>query len=936
MGGGYPFDRIERAWQSRWESAPWTSATRGVSGKKFCLDMFPYPSGALHMGHVRNYAMGDCVARSFRMQGFQVLYPMGWDAFGLPAENEAILSGTPPAESTASNIRQMRRQMRRLGISYDWANEISTCEPEYYRWNQWIFLKLFERGLCTRRSARVNWCPSCATVLANEQVVVGTCWRCQSTVEEKRLTQWFLRTTAYAKELLTGLEEVEFPPSVKTLQRNWIGELEGATVRLRVGSEGPVVEAFTTRPEAIFGATFVAVGRDHPLHSDPRVTSAYADRSESRTVSLPVAGTVVPVVDIDLDDEHGGPAGAFIGIPAHDEWSFRVAREHGLRVKSVIQGEGLDSQLPYTGIGRMVDSGEFSGLPSIQARDRILQRLEEEKVGWSDRRYRLRDWLISRQRYWGTPIPIIHCPTCGTVPVPYDQLPVELPIDVQFGQGNPIETSKSFAAVACPKCGGAAKRDTDTMDTFVDSSWYFLRLCRPSATAAFDPEAVDRWMPVDVYIGGMEHATLHLLYARFMTMALRDLGLLSLTEPFRTLMSQGVVTMGAPYCESCAIFLLPVKRVGSRCAQCGREFELRSTKMSKSLKNTVSPDQIVEQFGADTVRFFMLSAANPGKDLEWSAAGAADAHAFLTEIWRTIEEMAQGPIVKGESFGEAQPWLARARMNVSVIRWRKALDERLFQDCCTQLREILRSFRAYFSSGGREGATIRWALDSIVKMLNPFAPHLAHELWSDLGHDQWVESTELPEPEIGWSGPDILLKTRVAERAIDDVASIISTRENSTVSSVTLTVAADWKFTVSRQVREEKERGNLDRAAITSSIIASGSGPPDQVFSVVQSAFEAGDTATWAASPISSTDPSTNDQTAVQWVADQIARDYRCRVEIRKENSDPSPRAKRALPGRPAITIEWGRPPAVGNRSPMGRSPSSQHHGVGHEINPEI
>lgn len=905
MDHEYPFRRIEEKWQARWRVSTAPAGRLPVGLKRYCLDMFPYPSGVLHMGHVRNYAMGDCVARTFRMQGFSVLYPMGWDAFGLPAENEAILNGTNPREWTERNIAQMKQQMLRLGISYDWANEISTCEPEYYRWNQWIFLKLLERGLCERRMARVNWCPSCSTVLANEQVISGACWRCHSTVQEKSLVQWFLRTTAYARDLLTGLDEVDFPARVKALQRNWIGFAEGARVKFTLEGLGVDVDVFTPRPEALFGATFLAIGPDHPFYPGPATPREGAPVVSTRGAMHPLTGRVIPIIGVALDEEHGGPAAAAIGIPAHDEWSYRLAQTFGISIQPVVDSMDGPTLLPYTGPGRLIDSGIFTGMSSEEAREKVIERLISLGRGERAVSYRLRDWLISRQRYWGTPIPVIHCPTCGIVPVPYAQLPVILPTDVRFGEGNPLDRSQSFRTTTCPKCGGPAQRDTDTMDTFVDSSWYFLRFCHPVSDGPFDAGAVSKWMPVDVYIGGMEHATLHLLYARFMTRALRDLGLISASEPFRTLVSQGVVTMAAPYCEYCAIFLLPIKRNGNRCANCGREFSMRSTKMSKSLHNTVSPEEIIDAFGADTARFFILSAANPGRDLEWSSTGVSDAHRLLVEVWQTIRVLALEEPGSQLSVPDDQVSLARARMNISLSDWRAALDERLFQECCRHIREFHRNLQDYVAAGGSDKGTRQWASESLTRMLNPFAPHIAHELWELLGYQESVETAGLPEPEPGWSTPVSRRKARIAEGVLEDVRSIVSSKAHGKVRRVVLTVADEWKYNASREVSSMRGNGTLDRTSLTKALIASGIGPADEVSALVKATLREGDTSSWIGLPDAAMAVAEIDRGALEWAAPRLSSIYHCVVEVRSQREDTSTRARRALPGRPAITIEW-------------------------------
>ncbi|MFW9794593.1 MAG: leucine--tRNA ligase [Candidatus Thorarchaeota archaeon] len=650
----YRPQEIETKWQERWADSKVFEVKEDPSSPKYyCLEMYPYPSSAMHMGHVRNYSIGDVFSRFKRMRGYNVLYPMGYDAFGLPAENAAIAHNIHPDKWTWDNISAFKVQQQRMGLSYDWSRQIQSNDVEYYMWNQWFFLKLFDQGLAFKEESYVNWCPKCTTVLANEQVVGGKCWRCNSSVDQKFLQQWFLNIREYADELLDKLDELEWPEKVKNMQRNWIGKSDGTTINFQIKDTGEVIPIFTTRPDTLYGVTFFVFAPEHPIVSNWVAGTEYEephqkllkevlreDRfkrtaidTEKRGIFIgkyainPINGDEIPVyVGNFVVYEYG--AGAVMAVPAHDQRDFEFAEEFNIPVKVVINP--IDSELnqeemteAYEGDGIMVNSGLFDGLESQEAKSAITEHLEKMDAGKDTVNYKIRNWLISRQRYWGTPIPIIYCEKCGTVPVPYEDLPVKLPIDVSFtGQGNPLETSSSFIDTICPKCSGSGRRETDTMDTFVDSSWYYFKYCDPSTEdLPYRKDRVMYWGPVDQYIGGIEHAILHLLYARFWTKFSRDIGLHDINEPFQNLLTQGMVNKASPYCKYCDQFLpsdnYDIK--SETCRTCGNKYDMRSVKMSKSLGNTVDPETIIKKYGADTARFFILSVANPEKELEWSA-----------------------------------------------------------------------------------------------------------------------------------------------------------------------------------------------------------------------------------------------------------------------------------------------------------------------------
>ena len=771
---------IEQKWQRRWAETGAFEVTEDPSKAKFyCLVMFAYPSGHAHVGHVRNYMIGDVVARLKRMTGFNVLHPFGWDAFGLPAENAAIKNGVPPASSTFANIAHMKGQLQRLGISYAWGRELATCEPDYYKWNQWLFVRMFERGLAYRRRSTVNWCPACATVLANEQVVDGGCWRCGTPVVSRTLEQWFLRITAYAQELLDGIDTLpEWPEKVLTMQRNWIGRSEGARVRFPllaadvnegdvpvVGHRTPVdIEVFTTRLDTIYGATFVLVAPEHELveeiaraSNDPKDLRQRVDRfrAQDRMARLsgqiekegfftgryalnPFTGRAVPIwVANFVLGEYG--TGAVMAVPAHDERDFEFARKYGLPIRVVIQPETAEpATVPisvdtmdtaYVDYGKLVDSGPYSGLHSQEALGVMADRAEQAATGQRTVQFRLKDWGISRQRYWGTPIPIIYCGTCGTVPVPLEQLPVTLPPEVEFtGRGDsPLAHVPEFVNTTCPRCGGPARRETDTMDTFVDSSWYFYRFCDPrNQQVPFDPRKVAYWCPVDFYSGGVEHAILHLIYSRFFSRVFRDLGMVAHDEPFTRLLTQGMVLKDGAV-------------------------------MSKSKGNVVDPDEMIAKYGADALRLYVLFVAPPEKEVEWSDQALEGSYRFLIRVWRLVDQWAGTiagdgvPAPEGLPLGDAERSLRR-KTHETIKRVTSDLDPRVhLNTAISALMELVNELYAFsenthVGAPGRKGervgvaervetiAVVKEAVDALILMLSPFAPHISEEMWETLGH----------------------------------------------------------------------------------------------------------------------------------------------------------------------------------------------------------
>jgi leucyl-tRNA synthetase len=735
----YPFREIESKWQAIWESRKQFRSTEDSARPKFyCLEMFPYPSGRIHMGHVRVYAIGDVLARYKRMRGYNVLHPMGWDAFGLPAENAAIEHGVHPAIWTQENIDYMRGQLRGMGISYDWDREIATCDPAYYRWEQLIFIRMLERGLAYRKRSTVNWCPSCQTVLANEQVEAGRCWRCDSEVTPRDVDGWFFKITKYADELLEWCERLSgWPPRVMTMQRNWIGRSDGAEFDLRVaGRPELAVRVFTTRPDTGFGMTYAVLAPEHPLvdallagETERRAVAAFraevgrqseierlaADRPKrglrlSARVVNPFNGAEIPLFIADYV-LMGYGTGAIMAVPGEDQRDWDFAVQYGLPiVETVERPPGFTGQA-YAGDGRKINSGFLDGLTVAEAKQRAVEWLVARGLGQAKVNYRLRDWGISRQRYWGAPIPVLYCDACGVVPEKEENLPVLLPHDVQISGkgGSPLASHPAFVNAACPRCGGPARRETDTMDTFVESSWYFLRYCSPHHEGGmFERSAAEYWMPVDQYIGGIEHAVLHLLYARFYTKVLRDLGLVKVDEPFRALLSQGMVIKDG-------------------------------AKMSKSKGNVVSDDAIRERYGADTGRLFELFAAPPEKDLEWNDQGIEGCFRFLNRVWRFVHahlaELRAAP-PRCEAPGDDEARRFRRTVHETIQRVTQDLEHDFhFNAAIASIMELMNALQTFpAESGPGRSALRREAVETLLRLLGPFCPHLTEELWSRLGH----------------------------------------------------------------------------------------------------------------------------------------------------------------------------------------------------------
>ena len=747
MQENYDPKSIETKAQKFWDDKQVFRAIEDKDKEKFyCLAMFPYPSGQLHMGHVRNYGIGDVISRYMRMQGKNVLQPMGWDAFGLPAENAAIKNNVAPAGWTYENIDYMRAQLQRLGFGYDWERELATCKPEYYKWEQWLFTKLLEQGLAYKKTAGVNWCETDKTVLANEQVIDGKCWRCDNPVERREISQWFMKITDYAEELVNDLDKLDgWPEQVRTMQRNWIGRSEGVELQFALDDAEPLV-VYTTRPDTLMGVTYVAVAPEHPLAIKAAAGNselqAFIDEckvsstSESDMATMekkgvatgvmathPITGKQVPVwvANFVLID-YG--SGAVMSVPAHDQRDFEFAQKYGLNIKQVIapandKVECNIEQAAFTEKGVLINSAEFDDLTSADAFDAIATKLESLNKGERKVNYRLRDWGVSRQRYWGTPIPVVNCPSCGAVPVPEDQLPVLLPENVSFddGVGSPIKKMPEFINTSCPKCGGAAERETDTFDTFFESSWYYARFACPDADKMLD-ERADYWAPVDQYIGGIEHAVLHLLYARFFHKLMRDQGLINSDEPFKNLLTQGMVLKDG-------------------------------TKMSKSKGNTVDPQGLIDQYGADTVRLFTMFASPPDQSLEWADSGVDGASRFLKRLWKAVYQHVTSagdvPELNLEQLSDAQKSM-RMKLHETIQKVTDDIGRRnTFNTAIAAVMELMNHLSKFKDDSEQGKAVVREVLNAVTLMLAPIVPHITHELWHMLGHDEAIVSSRWPE-----------------------------------------------------------------------------------------------------------------------------------------------------------------------------------------------
>jgi len=882
------FADIESKWQKRWAEAGIFRASEDPKKRKFyVLEMFPYPSGSgLHMGHVRNYSMGDCVARFRRMQGFNVLFPMGYDALGLPAENAAIKAKSHPRNFTLKAIETIKRQQKELGSSYDWTRELATCYPEYYRWNQWLFLQFLKKGLAYRKKAPINWCPKCGTVLANEQVEDGKCWRCQSGVEIKSLEQWFLKITKYADELLKDLKGLEWPENVKIMQENWIGRSEGTLVWFPVKGSKEKIPIFTTRPDTLYGVTFMVYAPEHPMVMELVKGTKYEgpvkkfvrkavieDRFSRTDESSEKEGLYIgkhainPLTKEDIPIyianfvllEYG--TGAIMAVPAHDQRDFMFAKKYRIPIKVVIKPHHFDLDpkdmtRAYMDSGVLVHSGKFSGFTNTNAMDDITKYLEKNGWGKKTVQYKLRDWLISRQRYWGTPIPIVYCGKCGMVPVPEKDLPVLLPEDAKFtGKGNPLASTPSFVDTTCPKCGGKAKRETDTMDTFVDSSWYYFRFTSPKYDKGpFEPEKAKYWMPVDQYIGGVEHAILHLLYSRFFTKAMRDLKLTAVDEPFKRLFTQGMVIKDG-------------------------------AKMSKSVGNVVSQEEIARKYGIDTARVFLLFLASPEKELEWNDEAILGAFRFLNRV------SSLGDSKSGRSSQTNADRRIISKMHKTIREVTQYMEGFRFNLAIGSLMTFLNDLYKYREDPNKK--VLEECMENLLVMLSPFAPHTAEELWERTGHKGFVSIHEWPRPNETLIDPSLEMMENLLEQTREDIRNVLKL-VGKKPERISIYVSPLWKHEVYQEILEMTKTPEKIVPTIMKSAHGKKYGSHALKFSqnLAKNAMLLRRLLTQE-----------EELAALSENAKALEKEFGCKVEVLKADTERSEKALRAEPGKPGIEV---------------------------------
>jgi leucyl-tRNA synthetase len=886
------FFEISRKWQKKWaDSNIFRFDEKSQKPKHFTLEMFPYPSAyGLHMGHARNYAMGDVIARFKRMQGFNVLYPMGYDAFGLPAENAAIKNKTHPRIYTEIAIKSISKQQRELGNSYDWSKMFATCDPAYYKWNQWFFLQFYKRGLAYRKEAPINWCPKCETVLANEQVKDGRCWRCDSIVEIRNLEQWFLRITQYADELLENVKKLDgWPEKIRIMQENWIGKSEGVNIDFPLEGSDRKLTAFTTRCDTIYSVTFIVIAPEHPLvlelsegtPHESEVKKVVAQISEQSIIERsttegkdkfgaflgkyavnPVSGQRIPIYVANFALNYGT---GIVMADAHDERDFEFARKYNIPLKFVISPDGKPKDAStadeaYTDDGILFDSGEFSGMHNREALPKMAQWLEERVFGKRAVNFKLRDWLISRQRYWGTPIPMIYCEKCGVVPVPEDQLPVLLPDKVEFtGQGNPLLQAESFVNTTCPQCHGKARRETDTMDTFMDSSWYFLRFCDPhNHNAPFAKDKVDNLMPVNQYIGGAEHAVMHLLYARFFTYVLRDMGMVGITEPFAKLFNQGIVYKDG-------------------------------AKMSKSFGNVVSQDEIASKYGIDTARLFLLFVASPESELEWSDEGVEGSYRFLRRLYAALEERHESKSSAKDAFIESK----RNRCTRAVTGHIEAFELNKAIIAIMEFSNVVAKHKADVSS---EQYTT--SMSTIAHLLLPFTPHIAEEMHERLGGDGFLSLASWPSFDESKISDRAEADQEYTEEMISNIRKNLQLKGKEKPESILLYQAQEWKYAFVRRFRELfasiKNPGQMSGELLKDPSLASHKDEAARLTGAVMKNMKL----------LPEVDRSAEEERQLlEQAAAVLEAEFGCSVVIGDPTTSSDAKAKNGLPGRPAIVL---------------------------------
>ncbi len=922
----YNPEAIEKKWQTKWVDAKIFQVQADSKKEKYyVLEMYPYPSATLHMGHLRNYSIGDCFARYKRMRGFNVLYPMGYDSFGLPAENAAIQRGIDPEKWTNDNMTQIRSQQERIGLSYDWDRMLYSHDENYYKWNQWIFLRNYEKGLAYRNEAYVNWCSSCNTVLANEQVVNGSCWRCSTTVTQKFLTQWFFKIRNYADELLYKLDDIDWPEKVKVMQRNWIGRSEGTEIEFQIVDTNEKIRIFTTRADTLYGCTFMVFAPEHPLVAEwvkgtkyePTFTNFYnevlkEEKFQRTSVTVekkgmfigkyainPINNEKIPVyVGNFVVYEYG--AGAIMAVPAHDQRDFEFAKKFNIPIRVVIQP--FEYQLnaekmsrAYEGDGLLANSEEFNQIENRTAIKEISKKLENKGKGKELINYKLRDWLISRQRYWGTPIPMIYCEKCGVVPVPYEDLPVKLPKDIKFtGSGNPLETSDKFINCKCPKCKADARRETDTMDTFVDSSWYFFRFCDPKNTETlYDPEIIDYFMPVNQYIGGIEHAIMHLLYARFFTKILRDLGLYKHDEPFLKLLTQGMVNKEHPYCENCHKFLHFGQFKDGTCLGCKSPHIMKSAKMSKSLGNTVDPNVLVDKYGADTSRFFILFSANPEKEMEWSDKGVEFTWNFTNRVYNLLLETPTEYRTKNTINDQFMQF----HLNKTIQDVTNGLETIQLRDAAYSVHQFIEKLRNYRNQPVKK-AIFEESVEKTTLLLAPFMPHLMEEIWERHGHKTFISLEKWPAYNKAKITPEFNYKWNLLQDLISDVKNILKIIKITDMKNIKLIVAKNWKYQLFKLLSEELEKGT-DRKELMKKVMQTDLRKHGkQVSKIINKVLT---------SPKIIPAIKLTQATEIEFyqaITSNLTDKFSTNIQIKKEEESSEQKAINAIPGKPVIIIE--------------------------------
>ncbi|MBY9014104.1 MAG: leucine--tRNA ligase [Candidatus Lokiarchaeota archaeon] len=926
----FSFQKIEKKWQKKWQEEKIFEVKEDMSKnakkKYYILEMYPYPSSELHIGHLRNYSIGDSFARYKRMKGFNVLYPMGYDSYGLPAENAAIDHGVDPEEWTDSNIESIQNQQKRIGLSYDWTRMVYSHNPNYYKWDQWFFLKMYEKGLAYRQESYVNWCPDCVTVLANEQVQGGKCWRCSSDVEQKFLTQWFLKIRDYAEELLNGLNTVDWPEKVKMMQRNWISRSEGTTIRFPIVGEDRTIDIFTTRADTLYGVTFMVFAPEHPWIKEWVKDSEYKDVFDNFYVEImkqdkfertnldiekkgifigkhainPITKEQIPIyVGNFVIYEYG--AGAVMAVPGHDQRDFEFAKEFNIPIKIVIQPFDYELNVnkmtrAYEGDGILVNSDEFNGMDNRSTIKSISKKLESMNMGEETINYKLRDWLISRQRYWGCPIPVIYCKNCGTLPVPFEDLPVVLPKDVKFtGKGNPLKTSKNFINVPCPKCGKQAERETDTMDTFVDSSWYFFRYCDPNEKKLpYKKEIADYWMNVDQYIGGIEHAIMHLLYARFFTKVARDIGLQSSSEPFQRLLTQGMINKAHPFCSECETFAMKAEMHDKNCRRCGTEFILKSVKMSKSLGNTVDPIGIMNKYGADAARFFILFGASPKSGLEWSDEGVDFAFKYVKHTFTLLIEPPK--TVRNDKI--IRDTLIEYNLNKTIKIVSEALNKLSIRDAINEIIQFTSELYRYKSEGVYK-EVFEKCTEILTLLLHPFVPHMTEEVWEQMGNKGFLSLALWPNYEKNILSVENDYKWNLMNNTVDSINHIIQIIKKEKLNEMIIIIAAEWKFDLMLKLLSLAEKSKDQREIIgklmeNKEFKTKGKFVSQTVNKVLKNLGK------YVKSPINAID----EFNFFFEIKKIYEKKYKCSVSIIPENESQENKAAQGLPGKPAIIIK--------------------------------